>query len=197
MERRGGGAGRRLPRRRRRLRMEKAKKVLEAVGRGRSRAARIGWLRSRSPAGMTTRKGKDVALGAAFFLRLSGAAAGEAHEGVDDGAGEADDRGEEQRVDAAEFFGASVEECEGEQEHGAAADEDERELIAGDAEGALEAGFGAAKDDEGEELEDERGSPEDEVDGDEALEGEAERESPGGAAGEDARPRGLRCGCGG
>ena len=166
------------------------------------RSERLGYdERSRGPS--TTRRwrfaqddsvwvGKGVALRCGVFvLPLSGwgtAAVRELHECVDDGAGEGDDCGEEQGVHAGHAFGAGVEECEGQQKHGAAADEDERELIAGDAEGALQVGLGAAEDDEGEELEDERRAPEEEVDGDEALEGERERERPGEAAEEHADP---------
>ena len=51
---------------------------------------------------MTTRECKDVAFRCGVFVFDSGGAGtGEPHEGVDDGAAEGDDRGEEECVDVA------------------------------------------------------------------------------------------------
>ena len=75
-------------------------------------------------------------------------------EGVDEGAGEGYDCGEEQGVEAEDLLVARGPEGEGDEAGGADADGDGSGHAAGDAEGAGEMGLAAAEDDEGYEFQD-------------------------------------------
>ncbi len=130
---------------------------------------------------------KAVAFEPLFVGRL-GEAADEFGDGVDEGSGDADGGGKEEGVETEDVLVAGGPEGEGDEAGGADAESDGGGGATWNAEGAMEVGLAEAEDDEGDELEEEGGAVEDEVDGDEALEGEAEGEAPDGGAGEDADP---------
>lgn len=120
-----------------------------------------------------------------------GARRGETSDEIDEWTGRGDQCSEDKCRDRAYVFVASGIQRE-RNEHGwtdACGDGDGK--TSGNAEWANEGGFAHAQNDEGDELEHKRCTVEDEVDGNEALKGEPESESPGDTADDDAGPGNL------
>ena len=107
-----------------------------------------------------------------------GAAVDEFGDAVDCGSGDAYDGGEEESVEAEDVLVARGPQGEGYEQGGADADGDGSRHASGNAKRAMKIGLAATQHDERDELQDQRRAVEDEVDGDEALEGRSVARDP-------------------